>query len=146
MGDCLLGLVGKDYVLLAADSSTCCSPSLVPCNEQCRRYHGSDDLLFDCFRCWCVSDAARSIVVFKDDEDKIMALDKYKLLAASGPTGDRVAFTEFVQKNVHLYELKNNIALTVKGAANWTRYAAPPPTACNHLQASRDAALHCVAL
>lgn len=39
--------------------------------------------------CWvglgCVLvDAARSIVVFKNDEDKILALDKFKLLAASG--------------------------------------------------------------
>ena len=33
-----------------------------------------------------------------------------------------MAFTEFVQKNTHLYELKNNIPLTVKGVANWTRY------------------------
>jgi len=86
MGDCLFGLVGKDYVLIAADTS-----------------------------------AARSIVVFKDDEDKILPLDKFKLLGASGPTGDRVAFTEFVQKNIHLYELKNNVPLTVKAAANWTR-------------------------
>ncbi len=37
------------------------------------------------------------------------------------PTGDRVAFTEYVQKNIHLYELKNNIPLTVHAAANWTR-------------------------
>jgi len=86
MGDCIFGLVGKDYVLMAGDLN-----------------------------------AARSIIVFKDDEDKIMKLDKHKLLAASGPTGDRVAFTEFVQKNIHLYELKNDIPLTVHAAAAWTR-------------------------
>jgi hypothetical protein len=28
--------------------------------------------------------AARSVVVFKDDEDKILPLDKWKLLGASG--------------------------------------------------------------
>jgi len=86
MTDSLFGLVGKDYVLICADSSV-----------------------------------ARSIVVMKEGEDKILALDKFKLLGASGPVGDRTHFCEYVQKNVHLYELRNNISLSVKAAANWTR-------------------------
>ena len=33
--------------------------------------------------------AARSIVINKTDEDKIMVLDSHKLLATSGQSGDR---------------------------------------------------------
>jgi len=86
MADALLGLVGKDFVLIAADTS-----------------------------------ASRSVVVFKNDEDKILALDSHKLLASAGPVGDRTNFTEYIQKNIHLYSLRNNIPLTVKAAANFTR-------------------------
>lgn len=65
--------------------------------------------------------AARSIVVFKKDEDKILAVDKFKLLAAAGPVGDRYNFCEYVQKNIHLHELRTDVRMTTKAAANWTR-------------------------
>jgi 20S proteasome alpha/beta subunit len=58
-------------------------------------------------RCFVVDlDAARSVVVFKNDEDKILQLDKFKLLAGAGPTGDRVQFSEYIQRNIQLYELR----------------------------------------
>ena len=66
--------------------------------------------------------AARSIVVFKNNEDKILGLDHFKLLGMSGPNGDRNAFGEYVQKNVHLYQLKNNIPLSTHAAANFLRF------------------------
>jgi len=84
--DTVIGVVGKDYVLLLADSN-----------------------------------AARSIVVFKNDEDKILALDKFKILATAGPVGDRVNFSEYIQKNIALYELRNELSLTVHAAAEFTR-------------------------
>ena len=86
MSDTLIGLTGKDFVLVAADTA-----------------------------------AARSIVVFKNDEDKILELDSHKLLASSGPPGDRVAFTEYIDRNVELYALQNDIQLSTKAAANFTR-------------------------
>jgi len=86
MGDNLIGLVGADYVILAADTVQ-----------------------------------ARSIVLMKENEDKIMALDAHKLLATSGPQGDREHFCEFIQRNVELYELRNNHALTTHAAAQFTR-------------------------
>jgi len=86
MAECLLGVVGKDYVLLAADGN-----------------------------------ASRSVVVYTQTEDKILALDKFKLLAACGPTGDRCQFTEYVARNLCLYSLRNDVPLTTAAAANFTR-------------------------
>jgi len=84
--DCLLGVVGADYVIMAADQSQ-----------------------------------SRSIVVIKTDEDKILKLDDSKMLGAAGPAGDRYQFCEFVQKNLHLHEMRTGITLDTKAAASWTR-------------------------
>jgi len=65
--------------------------------------------------------AARSIVVFKQTEDKILALDAHKMMGIAGPTGDRVNFSEYVQKNLHLYALRNSIPLSTHAAAHFTR-------------------------
>lgn len=84
--EALIGITGKDYVIVAADAS-----------------------------------AVRSIVVFKTDEDKIMPLDSHKVLACSGPTGDRYQFCEYAQKNIHLYSLRTGVKMSTKSAAAWTR-------------------------
>ncbi|KAF9677618.1 hypothetical protein SADUNF_Sadunf08G0126400 [Salix dunnii] len=65
--------------------------------------------------------AVNSILVHKTNEDKIMKLDSHKLIAASGESGDRVQFTEYIQKNVALYHFRNGIPLTTAAAANFTR-------------------------
>ncbi|KAI3875877.1 hypothetical protein MKW98_003569 [Papaver atlanticum] len=65
--------------------------------------------------------AVNSILVHKSDEDKIMVLDSHKLLGASGESGDRVQFTEYIQKNVSLYQFRNGIPLTTAATANFTR-------------------------
>ena len=65
--------------------------------------------------------AARSIVSFKKDEDKILALDPFKLLGQSGVGADNVAFTEYIQKNVALYEINNGLALSTKATGNFIR-------------------------
>jgi len=67
------------------------------------------------------SGVGRSILKMKDDEDKIVLLDSHKLLAGSGPVGDRVQFSEYVQKNVKLYQFRNNIALSMHATANFIR-------------------------
>ena len=41
--------------------------------------------------------AARSIMVFKTNEDKILELSSSKAVAMSGPQGDRAHFGEFIQ-------------------------------------------------
>ncbi|GAA0169179.1 protease [Lithospermum erythrorhizon] len=65
--------------------------------------------------------AVHSILVHKSNEDKIMILDSHKLMGASGEAGDRAQFTEYVQKNVALYQFRNGIPLTTKATANYTR-------------------------
>ncbi|KAJ3705651.1 hypothetical protein LUZ61_009356 [Rhynchospora tenuis] len=84
--ECVFGLVGKGFAIVAADSS-----------------------------------AVHSILVHKSNEDKVMVLDSHKLLGASGEPGDRVQFTEFIQKNVHLYQFRNGIPLTTAATASFTR-------------------------
>lgn len=82
----IFGIVGKDFVLVAADAK-----------------------------------AARSILVYKDDEDKMMQLDSHKLLLGAGPQSDRVEFSEYIQKNLKLYELRNGVRLDGSAAANYVR-------------------------
>ena len=82
----LLGVVGQDYVLIAADGAT-----------------------------------VRSVVKFKDTEDKIYAVDATKIMGVTGPTGDRVNFTEYILRNVHLYALRNGVSLSTHATANFTR-------------------------
>ncbi|CAI9776815.1 unnamed protein product [Fraxinus pennsylvanica] len=67
------------------------------------------------------SSAVHSILVHKTNEDKIMLLDSHKLMGASGETGDRAQFTEYIQKNVALYQFRNGIPLTTAATANFTR-------------------------
>lgn len=64
---------------------------------------------------------ARSIVVLKTDEDKITQLDDHKIVATAGENGDRTAFCEYIQKNLHLYQYRNDLTLSTRAAANYTR-------------------------
>lgn len=65
--------------------------------------------------------AARSILVFKHDEDKIMALDSHKLLVGAGVPADTSAFNEYISKNLKLYELNNDVKLGTQATANYIR-------------------------
>jgi 20S proteasome alpha/beta subunit len=67
------------------------------------------------------SSAARSILVFKHDEDKIMKLDDHKLLVGAGVPADSSNFMEFVSKNLKLYELNNDLKLETRAAAHFIR-------------------------
>jgi len=42
-------------------------------------------------------------------------------IGATGPTGDRNNFCEFIQKNMHLYELRTGVTLSTHAAAKYTR-------------------------
>jgi 20S proteasome alpha/beta subunit len=52
---------------------------------------------------------------------QIMELDSSKLLANCGTYADRTNFTEYIQKNIVLYELNNGLQLTTHAAANYIR-------------------------
>merc|ERR1712065_115747 len=54
---------------------------------------------------------------------KIAEIDTHKMIGCAGDAGDRAHFTDFVAKNLKLYELRNDTVLTTAEAANWTRRA-----------------------
>ena len=63
----------------------------------------------------------RSIMAFKHDEDKIMKLTNTKLLATAGEQCDRVAFGEYIQKNMALHNLRTDLELSNHATANFIR-------------------------
>mmetsp|Transcript_30850 Transcript_30850/g.108512 ORF Transcript_30850/g.108512 Transcript_30850/m.108512 type:complete len:172 (+) Transcript_30850:39-554(+) len=65
--------------------------------------------------------AARSIVVFKQDEDKVIELDSHRVLGVSGTGADNMNFTEYVQKNLALYQINSGLKLSTKATANFIR-------------------------
>mmetsp|Transcript_37667 Transcript_37667/g.150210 ORF Transcript_37667/g.150210 Transcript_37667/m.150210 type:complete len:156 (-) Transcript_37667:3030-3497(-) len=71
----------------------------------------------------CAADStnARSVVVMKDDLDKIKVLDDRKVLAMAGEVNSIADLSEYVQKNVMLYSLRTNINLSTAAVANFMR-------------------------
>ena len=82
-----MGLTGKDYVILAADMgearAACCAASVLVCGDSRVEVHspprGSVPLLLV-----CCAGQPRSIVMMKDDEDKILDVDGKKIMATAG--------------------------------------------------------------
>jgi 20S proteasome subunit beta 4 len=88
---------------------------------------------------------ARSVVVMKDDMDKIQALDDHKLLAAAGTPGDVAKFTEHVTQDLRLYQLRSGLPMSTAAVANFTRgelarFLRKSPYQCNIMLAGYDAA------
>ncbi|CAM9623871.1 proteasome subunit beta type-2 [Petromyzon marinus] len=65
--------------------------------------------------------SAHSIVVMKQDQEKMFRLSDRILLLCTGESGDTVQFAEYVQKNVQLYKMRNGYELSPTAAANFTR-------------------------
>jgi hypothetical protein len=76
----------------------------------------------DCVIIACDGSVARGPVKFKNSEDKIYHVDGSKMMGVTGPTGDRVNFTEYIMRNIQLYALRNGVSLSTHAAANYTRY------------------------
>ena len=86
---------------------------------------------------------AYSILILKDDQDKILHLDSRKTLAAAGPDDDVTSFTEYIQLNVALYELTSGVKLNSKAVANFTRkelseHPRKAPYQCNLITGGYD--------
>nr|QBH72696.1 proteasome subunit beta type [Orthoderella ornata] len=64
---------------------------------------------------------AHSIMVMKDDEDKLQKISKKLVMAVSGESGDTTQFAEYIAKNIQLYKMRNGYELSPKAAANFTR-------------------------
>lgn len=86
---------------------------------------------------------AHSIIAVKHDEDKILQLDSHKLLACAGELGDTKNFSEYIQKNMALYQLRNGIKLSTHAAAHYTRSEIAQairsaPKMCNMIMVGHD--------
>ena len=65
--------------------------------------------------------AVHSIIMIKQDEDKIVPIDSHKLFCLSGEAGDRVQFSDYIIANTKLYALRNATRLSTKSVAHYTR-------------------------
>lgn len=84
--DTIIGITGKDFVLLVSDASV-----------------------------------GRSIVVFKQDEDKMEQISNRVVMAMSGGAADRDQFGSLIKRNIILKELRNQRELSTAEIANFTR-------------------------
>ncbi|OXB71456.1 UNVERIFIED_CONTAM: hypothetical protein H355_007987, partial [Colinus virginianus] len=69
----------------------------------------------------CDRYSTSSIIRMQDTSDKILLVDDNKLLGLSGEIGDRLQFGEYIQKNMHLYQFRNNKKLSCPAAASYAR-------------------------
>ena len=65
--------------------------------------------------------AMRGATILKASDDKTRALNTHTLMAFSGEAGDTVQFAEFIQANVQLYSMRNNMELSPAATANFVR-------------------------
>lgn len=65
---------------------------------------------------------ARSILMYQQNLDKIAELSSHSAMGVSGPNCDLVNFSEYVSKNLKLYELSNDgMKLSTHAQANYCR-------------------------
>eukprot|EP00948_MAST-09A_sp_MAST-9A-sp1_P002580 g2580.t1 len=68
------------------------------------------------------SAAARSIICFKQDEDKVLELDQRRILGISAQDqANRMNFGDYIQKNLHLAKLRNGFTMSTKAIASYVR-------------------------
>ncbi|KDD76170.1 proteasome subunit protein [Helicosporidium sp. ATCC 50920] len=65
--------------------------------------------------------AVQSIVQMKNTEDKLVPIDDHKLFGLSGEAGDRVNFSQYLIANIKLYALRNDMSMSTKAIASYTR-------------------------
>jgi len=67
------------------------------------------------------TNAARSIIKMKSDEDKTKVLSPHLVMAYSGEPGDTVQFAEYVERNLRLQHIRNIHELRPSSSAAWIR-------------------------
>jgi 20S proteasome subunit beta 4 len=63
----------------------------------------------------------RGVTIFNQTDDKSRPLNQHNLLLFAGEAGDTVQFAEFIQANVQLYGMKNDVELNSDAVAAFTR-------------------------
>ncbi|KIO33076.1 hypothetical protein M407DRAFT_65799 [Tulasnella calospora MUT 4182] len=67
------------------------------------------------------TNAARSIIKMKSDEDKTKILSPHLVMTYSGEPGDTVQFAEYVERNIRLQHIRNIHELRPSSSAAWIR-------------------------
>ena len=65
--------------------------------------------------------SGRSVLVMKQDQDKLFKLGGGIGMVVCGEAGDTTYFGEYIQKNMVLYRMRNGYSLSLQTAANFTR-------------------------
>ncbi|XP_059058419.1 proteasome subunit beta type-2-like [Achroia grisella] len=63
----------------------------------------------------------QSIIVMKDDEDKLLQISDKLVMGVNGDTADMAQFTQFIAKNIQLYEMRNGYQLDTAAVVHFTR-------------------------
>ena len=69
----------------------------------------------------CDTAVNRSIFTLKHDDDKIMQLNKYKVMACSGEQTDRSSFSNLIMRNLQLLEYRTGHEPDVESTAQFIR-------------------------
>nr|QBH72692.1 proteasome subunit beta type [Franklinothrips vespiformis] len=64
---------------------------------------------------------AHSIIVMKNDENKLFKISNQMVMGITGESGDATQFAEFIAKNIQLYKMRHRYELSPAAAANYTR-------------------------
>src|SRR5690554_1210704 len=67
------------------------------------------------------SKAVASITLMKIGEDKSRELNPHTLMLFSGEPGDGVHFSEYIERNIKLYGIRNGIELSPRAVASFAR-------------------------
>lgn len=62
-----------------------------------------------------------SIMIMRDDDDKLFKISDNLVMAVTGEKGDTVQFAEYIAKNIQLYKMRNGYSLGVQSSAIFTR-------------------------
>ncbi|CAG9580944.1 unnamed protein product [Danaus chrysippus] len=63
----------------------------------------------------------QGVLIMKDDDDRLLELADKIVLGVNGTTGDMVQFTQFIAKNLRLYEMRNKYGLDSRAVVHFTR-------------------------
>jgi 20S proteasome subunit beta 4 len=115
--ECVFGLVGDGFVIVASDTSAVNSILVHKTNE--------DKIMkLDSHKLVAASGESGDRFVTCPLQNVSLLINDYSFFLAnffSGFCFFRVQFTEYIQKNVALYQFRNGIPLTTAAAANFTR-------------------------
>ena len=63
----------------------------------------------------------RSIFTLKQDDDKIMQLNKFKVMSCSGEQTDRSSFSNYIMRNLQLIEYRSDVEPDVESTEQFIR-------------------------